>query len=518
MTRTGTIGTTITLGVKFYDNGNLFDPYSIDDVGIYSVAIALPATTLYDQWSWVAVFGMLPNVRRYSFTITEEVEEETPDNVVSEGSPFRDHPTWIHRPGVRRVEDVGNGIGVIVEWEEARPVNYERQVHYNLYRTDTRFGVFENGPYAITTSQNVIVSMPAPGNVYYLAVRATEFDTDIDITELEATGLDLYLYPSTATLLYDLPETEDGYLLEVDSVEGFPSIGELLIDTELMRYTAIDYVNNTFTVAEDDRAILNTFLSDHSAGADVDLWHGIEELNTIIRQGVAAWHDTVQQLDAAIGDANADTDGYRVAPQDNLTTDLSTSDENTEDAPHFDYCGYHRPSIQESFSGACVGSYLGGEFGGHRGFNFQDRIVARLDAMLQATGENMILLRRKWTGKRCRCTGIRRESIRTRCPYCYGTGFTDGFDRFVNPRAVSESFTNTPGFIKVRVSPFKDDLQIQGDQGLTQDVNLIGWTLVYPTMKDRDLLIRYNEGGSEEFRYEVQNVTRNRLMFGIESL
>jgi hypothetical protein len=35
-----------------------------------------------------------------------------------------------------------------------------------------------------------------------------------------------------------------------------------------------------------------------------------------------------------------------------------------------------------------------------------------------------------------------------------------------------------------------------------------------PTLKDRDFIIRFNQDGTEEFRYEVLDVTRNKLFYG----
>ena len=105
---------------------------------------------------------------------------------------------------------------------------------------------------------------------------------------------------------------------------------------------------------------------------------------------------------------------------------------------------------------------------GERGFFFQDRNLARLDSMLQVTGEAVVLLRRKWTGKRCKCIGLRREHARTRCDRCFGTGFDGGYNRFINTRAISERFVNTQGLILIRIHPFSDDLKIEDGQGLTQ--------------------------------------------------
>ena len=428
---------------------------------------------------------------------------------------FRSHPTWLRRPGLIRVDDVGNGMGILLEWEEANPSNFNKQIHYNIYYSNTRFGILDSDPKAITTSRSVIVNIP-PGDLQYFAVRATEFalNTDIDITNLSQISEDVFEYPAPVTLLNDLPESQDAYVIEVDDVTGFPMIGELIIGTEVIRYSDVDAINNTFTVDINNRAIIQSALASHSSGDEVKLWHGVEDGNTIIRQGTPDWHQTVNQDDDAIGTVNADADGYRVAATDNLTTDLSSSDAKNIDFPAYDFKGYHRPSIQKTFSGACVGSYVGGEFNDSRGFDFQARNLARLDAMLQVTGEKVILLRRFWTGRRCKCISLRREHQRTRCGNCYGTGFAGGYERYVNTRAVSETETNTRGYIMVRFHPYVDDLQIQSDQSLIQAAKPTSWTLSVPTLKDRDVVIRFNEDGTEEFRYEVLDVTRNKLVLG----
>jgi len=38
------------------------------------------------------------------------------------------------------------------------------------------------------------------------------------------------------------------------------------------------------------------------------------------------------------------------------------------------------------------------------------------------------------------------------------------------------------------------------------------WGLAVPTIKERDFIVRFDEDGNEEFRYEVLNVTRNKLL------
>jgi len=542
--RNGPINVPITLGVDFFENGQLFSPYSIEVVRIYETEGGTVLTTIapdaygvgqyritwdalatstsllpgiyYDEWTWVAQAGMASHTQTYSFQLTnEEPEPEpepTPTPAVTQDVGCRPKPSWIWRHGLQLIQDVGNGMGVELGWEEARTADYEQQIHYNIYYSNTRFGVWDSAR-VITTARTVTINIP-PGNVYYFAVRATEFDTDFDITEMTQIGINVYQYPTEQTLLNYLPEEDDGYRIQVADVSEFPSNGELLIDTEIMRYSALDLATNEFIIDTLDRAITQTTLAEHEIGTTVEFWKGIEDGNTAIRQGVAAWHQQFAHDTDEIGEYNVDADGYRAANLDNLTTDLGASDENTIFFPSYDYKGYHRPSLQETFSGECVNSYVGGEFDGGRGLFFQDRNLARLDAMLQTTGEPVILLRRKWTGRRCKCVNLRREHPRTRCDRCFATGFDGGYDRYINSRAVSESWVNTQGFIMVRYHPYVDDLKIEGSQGLTQVSQPTSWTLSIPTIKDRDIIIRFNEDGTEEFRYECLDTTRNKLFFG----
>jgi len=425
----------------------------------------------------------------------------------------RSRPTWDFYVGLRMVEDVGNGMGVRLSWGKATPADIDKLVHYNIYYSDTRFGVFGSWPQAITTERQIVLNI-APGNLHYFAVRAIEFDpSEYDITELGQIGVDVYAYPDSIELQNDIDAY--GATLHVSSTAGYPSEGFLIIDTEVLRYDRKD--STAFYVDDIDRGAIVSQIDAHYAGAEIKLWRGVEEQNTVIFEETAAWtqeHGTPRNV-SKVGEYDVDADGYRSKAADILTTDLTASDENNEEFPPYDFGGYHRPSLQSTFTGDCVGSYVGGEFDGGRGFFFQDRNLARLDAMLQVTGEPIVLLRRKWTGKRCRCQGIRREHPRTRCAHCFNVGFDGGYEQYVNPRPISESFENAGGMILARIPPFTDDLELMDSQSLRQPVEISDcWTISIPTVKDRDFIVRFNEDGSEEFRYEILDVTRNKLFFG----
>jgi CDGSH-type Zn-finger protein len=167
------------------------------------------------------------------------------------------------------------------------------------------------------------------------------------------------------------------------------------------------------------------------------------------------------------------------------------------------------------FNGQCIGSYLGGGFNGQSGFNLQTQWMAQVETMLQVTGQPAILLRRKQSGRYCRCgsSDLRREHPNARCPHCFGTQFEQGYDRIFNSRAVSDQYRNSKGYILIRINPYIDDLKLDPANGLIQIVEQDAWTLAIPNIKDRDMIISFNQDFTEEFRYEVLNVTRNKLFF-----
>jgi intein/homing endonuclease len=89
---------------------------------------------------------------------------------------------------------------------------------------------------------------------------------------------------------------------------------------------------------------------------------------------------------------------------------------------------------------------------------------------------------------------------------CYGTGFVQGYIQFFNPRRSDRR-------ILIRINPATDDLTIVDRGGFEPVYEPDGWTLPFPQLKDRDMLVRFNEDNTEAWRYEVLNVTRNKVLF-----
>lgn len=178
----------------------------------------------------------------------------------------------------------------------------------------------------------------------------------------------------------------------------------------------------------------------------------------------------------------------------------------------FEYTGYHRNTIE---------SYLKGEGGGSPysrqidkntgelrscGLNFFERLVQREEVLLRSTGEPVALLRRKWSGELCPCFDKKRQRSEGRCQVCYGTGYVGGYVPFLNPR-------EPDGRIYIRPNPNVEDMQ-NLEHGMWQDNEITGWTLPCPTLRDKDVIIRFDpHTGEESWRYVIQNVTRNSGLF-----
>jgi intein/homing endonuclease len=86
---------------------------------------------------------------------------------------------------------------------------------------------------------------------------------------------------------------------------------------------------------------------------------------------------------------------------------------------------------------------------------------------------------------------------------CYGTGFSVGYLQFFNTR-------RSDGKIMVRFGPASDDLKPR-NAGLESELIPDCYTLVYPAVKDRDIIVKYDSDNLREFYYEILDVTRNHL-------
>ncbi len=421
-----------------------------------------------------------------------------------------------YQAGIKTAASRGDGYSVAIDWNRAYPDSSSFVVAYNIYYSTVREDVFAEGPKFVspsTTNTATTIVELTPGDAYYFAVRGTEYDPDwYDLTSLPLAP-DLRLYPE-GMLLVDIDKESTS--IPVSDLSTFPSYGVVQIGSELIRYTNKDIPADSLTglTRGFEFSEIRIHQTDGYDGYEthedplVRFWKGYEDPNTVVFQATPAFRYPNLPFTNA--------DGYRSVAQDILTTDLSASDSSQADFQKYDYTGWHRTDPLALLRGDCVGSYYGGEqfcADGYlgvgrqlRGIPFEDVNHQRQEALLEMTGELCTLVKRVWKGIRCSCYIATAEHPDDRCPKCFGSGQVVGYEQFFNPR-------RSDGRILVRFEPSEDDLKME-NAGLESSFAPSCWTLVYPAVKDRDFIIRYNEDGTPEFRYELISVTRNKLLEG----
>ena len=175
--------------------------------------------------------------------------------------------------------------------------------------------------------------------------------------------------------------------------------------------------------------------------------------------------------------------------------------------------GYRRTSPKDLLAGKCLGTYFGGELGcadgyestgGLRGVSVQDQMLQRQEMLLETDGDDCILFKRMWKGKVSKHYDDAKENTAYRGLDNHGTALVGGYEQYFYPR-------RSDGRIKVRFSPTKENYERQ-EAGIENVFTVNCWTLVIPVVKDGDFIIRFNKDGTEEWRYEVLDVERNKTL------
>lgn len=421
--------------------------------------------------------------------------------------------------GIISSDSLADGYSIQIKWNRAYPTNKTFKIAYNIYYSEIELNVFNEGVKFVSIDDSLVTQIDGlvPGQLYHFAVRAFEYDSNlINLNNLPNAFNNLKYYPESL-LSSNISETSINIPL-VDNSE-FPPSGIVKIGVELINYSSKSSNNLVLTSLGLQRGFYNTDVSIHNTdGYDgyeywdpfVKFWSGKEELNLKIFACQNRFDVFQYQF--------TEIDGYHQVISDLLTTDLTISDENNKDFPTYDYAIPHNTNINDLLSGKCVGSYIGGEmfcvdsYSGVgrtvRGISLQEQNNQRQEMLLNTTGEAMCLIKHVWTGITCHCYLPTSEYGDDRCPNCLGQKFVIGWEQFYNPR-------RSDGKILVRVGPYSDDVKTL-DAGFESNATLDCWTLTYPTIKNRDILIRFDEGGNEEFRYEVLDVTRNKIIMGLQ--
>ena len=426
--------------------------------------------------------------------------------------------------GLNLAQSTGDGYSIQLRWDKAFVSVQNYRISYNIYYSTIRDDVFTEGVKFVSIGDDgyteACIQEFTPGDQYFFAVKATQYDPSWMNHDLLQDGQPnfsnrpaLKVYPETM-LLIDI--TDSDLTIPILDIEDFPSYGVILIGTELISYTSKDIPNNTLIVGE--RGFLGSNVRFHQT----DGYDGVEIQDPIIKFWTG-FEDDNERIQLETPDffhpqyAYTTTDGYAIKNDIvTKTTNLNISDTNTENFPNYDYVGYHRTDPRRLLRGECIGTYIGGEqwcADGYlgvgrqtRGVPINEQVARREEVLLETFGESVVLVRRLWEGIRCSCILQTTEHPEHRCPRCFGTGLVTGYKQFFNSR-------RSDGRIMVRFGPTQEDIKFD-TAGLENVYIPDCWTMVYPSIKDRDFIIRFDENGNEECRYEILNVTRNVLTEG----
>ena len=422
--------------------------------------------------------------------------------------------------GIIHANSLGDGYKINLLWDKAYLNNKNNLLGYNIYidikENDMNNSFFYNPPvYFVHGNINTIdLTNFDMGQMYFFAVRALEYNPTISSPdELPSFQVNLKNYP-TSNLRQDISAI-DTIIPLIDSSE-YPSKGIVKIGAELINYSLNDYQNNNLILSSviTQRGYFNTKPRFHTTdGYDgyhhynpiVSFYIGKEEQNTKIFE----CFNRTEYPNFAF----SVIDGYAQTTKDILSTDYTASDEVNEGFPMYDGVGYHRIDPVKLLAGECVGLYSGGQMycaDGYsgvgrvlRGISVQDRNNQRQEQLFTLTAKPVTLMKYQRTGIKCACVNIVAQNPDRRCPLCYGSKHTLGFEQFFNPR-------RSDGRILMRFGP-ADEQQKLTEFGMESDITIDAETLSTPIIKDWDTIIEYDNNGQELWRYMVLSVTRNYL-------
>src|SRR5690606_35893971 len=397
--------------------------------------------------------------------------------------------------GLRTVASLGDGQTVALDWHKSfvNPPNMWDLV-YNIYYSTDKKDVFTDGVKFVVTDGATTTNIQANwklGDIYYFAVRASVHEVGtLDIAALPYIN-GLAMYPE-AGLRQDMTATD--MIVPLDDASLFPPTGIVLIGAEPISYSSVDLVTNDLIVSQ--RGVYGYQPRFHTVdGYDgyhyfdnpfVTLWHGFEDQNNAVG---------LEEIKFEKAYPRTNTDGYRGHKDINADAkDLDVID-NAETGLHaYDQAGYDRTHMADYLSGKWVGTYFGGEYGcadGYdgegpvRGLSVQDHLNMREEYLLELSGEPVMLFRRQWEGKNSYHYDSSKENTAYRGLDTYGTNIVSGYEQFYNPR-------RSDGKIFVRFGPTKEDYKRE-ESGIENVFIPNCWTLVTPSVRDGDFIIRFNQ-------------------------
>lgn len=406
-----------------------------------------------------------------------------------------------YHQGINKAENLGTGTEVKLTWHQTVKRSYQTDSFVLLYQNEERLNVFDSPKYiAFDNATEAIITGLSAGVPLSFAARALEVTSGIYTANgMVAIDTGVYIIPEK-TELTSLFSSDDYQLTTFDST-GYPDTGLLLIGREVIRYNAIDRLTNTFTIPTNGRGLIGTTLGNYFIGDTIEMFLKCTDQNTVISSS------TPDHQDGYGFDRQLEYEGV-------VVTDFSKNDELFFQG--FDYCGWHDPQPNKVLLGNDnCGSYLGGEYNGFRGMNMYDRLLDNAEVQLTTVGEPVILLKRIWNGQVCSCIDLRKMSPRVKnCNECYGTHFNGGYEQYHYSRRSDRR-------ILISIDETPEDLLYGEKEGLKQAFEPNAWTLPMPSIRDRDLLLRFDLSEKRTFIYEVLTAAREPIygrLLGMQKL
>jgi len=425
--------------------------------------------------------------------------------------------------GLKKVSAVGDGTSVVLEWFPVYPSITTNAVAITIYHSTSKDNLYYEGIKLIYNGNDTSLTLtgfPA-GDLTFFAIRPFEYNPTFNWNDLTNTDINQYVLPETL-LASNITDTD--LAIPVLDASSFPAQGTILLGSELISYSS--KTGNTLNVSVNGRGFNNTVARIHG----MDGWDGNPALATSLqwlfyRRGPSLWiggddpnFDKQMMCEVRFDYPHfpGNTTGYNQVVEDIVDVDLEWSDTQQIGFPAYDYAGYHRQDPAMLIKGECIGSYQGGEMYCQddengvgqvlRGVSLQDRNNQRQEMITILTGRPCVLLQRQMTGITCKCMVTYQNSPDPLCEVCIGSGFVTGWVQYFFPR-------NSDGRLLVRFDPYKDTIRREAE-GMDPEIQVVARALTVPTIKPRDILVKYELTGEEEFRYEVTGVTRNDTYLG----
>lgn len=394
--------------------------------------------------------------------------------------------------GINRVSDVGDGNSLYLEWGTPVRSHYRNDSFVIIYQDSYRLNVFDNPKYLATSeASDFTIAGLETGETLSFGARALEIETGIfNLNGMISLEDGVYLLPEPIEVASMISSAS--MQIPVSSTEGYPDAGAIFVGREVIRYDSIDRESNIFNVSEKGRGFFGSVPGFYMPGDTVEIYTKCVDTNTVIIMSTPTFHD-----------------GYGfdrfLKGEGVVVNDYSDNDAIFHEG--FDFCGWHDPMPDQVLNGVNdCGSYQGGQVNGWRGLNIYDTMLDREEVLLGVTGEPVILLKKIWDGITCSCVNSRKVSPKIRsCNICYGTGYVGGFNQFENLRRQDRR-------VLMSFDEATEDLMYGEKEGLQQEFDVSAWTMAMPSIRDRDMVLRFDYTEDREFIYEVLNVSREKII------